>query len=347
MSQLLDKKPYSERDDARFFTEIQMLDQHHRKGCAAYNAMTAGREVTCIEELPYVHVGVFKNSALKTESETITHQRSLLSSATSSGISSIISLDQTSSELQSKSVLKILKEYVGEQPRPLLVLDSAVSLRSRGRVSARIAAAMSLQPLSTEIHFLLKDINDPSTLKWDVVLKALEAHDDLLVYGFTWILWLAWGNAQIPETIKEALHGKTIHFVHSGGWKKLEDSKVSLQSFNQALLENLGKHSRVIDYYGLVEQIGIIYPLCENGARPVPRWADVIVRDPWTLQPLQEGVGQLQLMNVLAHGAPYHSVLTEDMGQLFQETSSSGHTAKYFKLLGRIPKAETRGCANV
>ena len=348
MSQLLERKPYSDREDSQFLLEMQALTQHHQNGCAPYRTMTQNHPMAqSIAEIPYVHVGAFKNLALKTESEQIKHQRNLLSSATSSGISSVISLDKKSSEFQSKSVLSILKDFVGEKRRPLLILDSAASLRSRGRVSARIAAALGLQPLSTEIHFLLKDINDPKTMQWDTVLKVLEGHDDVLVYGFTWILWLAWGNANIPIKVQEALRGKKIHFVHSGGWKKLESSKVNFESFNQALLKDLDQASQVIDYYGLVEQIGIIYPLCAHGSRHVPLWADVIVRDPWTLAPVDKGPGQLQLMNLLAHGAPYHSVLTEDMGQLLHGDCPCGRKGKRFELLGRIPKAETRGCSNV
>ncbi|MCH2109941.1 MAG: hypothetical protein MK135_11460 [Polyangiaceae bacterium] len=347
MSDLLNMKPYSQRNDARFLAEMQALTRHHQQGCLPYGAMIAGREFPSIEELPFVHVGMFKNIALKTESDHITHQRNLLSSATSSGVSSVISLDKTSSELQSKSVIRILKDFVGEERRPLLILDSAASLRSRGKVSARIAAALGLQPLSTEIHFLLKDIHDPSTMQWETLLKVLENHDDILVYGFTWVLWLAWGQAKIPNNVKAALKGKNIQFVHSGGWKKLEASKVHFDSFHAALLENLGNASQVIDYYGLVEQVGIIYPLCSHGSRHVPLWADVIVRDPWTLKPIHDGPGQLQLMNVLAHGAPYHSVLTEDMGRLLQGECGCGRKGKRFELLGRIPKAETRGCSNV
>ena len=348
MSQLLERKPYSVRDDSQFLKEMQALTTHHQNGCVPYQAMTQNHPTAqSVAELPYVHVGAFKHIALKTESEQIKHQRNLLSSATSSGISSIISLDKKSSELQSKSVLSILKDFVGDKRRPLLILDSAASLRSRGRVSARIAAALGLQPLSTEIHFLLKDINDPNTMQWETVLKVLESNDDILVYGFTWILWLAWGNAHIPQNVQEALRGKKIHFVHSGGWKKLEGSKVNFESFNSALLTDLHKDSQVIDYYGLVEQIGIIYPLCAHGSRHVPLWADIIVRDPWTLKPMEQGVGQLQLMNLLAHGAPYHSVLTEDMGQLLHGECACGRKGKRFELLGRIPKAETRGCSNV
>ena len=151
----------------------------------------------------------------------------------------------------------------------------------------------------------------------------------------------------MPPEIRAALKGKTIHFVHSGGWKKLEAEKVDRARLDGLLLETLCPASAVVDYYGLVEQVGIVYPLCSEGWRHVPVWADVLVRDPLTLEPLEERPGQLQLVNLLAHGAPYHSVLTEDMGRMVPGDCACGRGNRRFELIGRVPKAEVRGCANV
>jgi hypothetical protein len=57
--------------------------------------------------------------------------------------------------------------------------------------------------------------------------------------------------------------------------------------------------------------------------------------------------GMLQLLNPLAYGAPYHSVLTEDLGRIIPGTCACGRAGRQFELLGRVPKAELRGCANV
>jgi len=113
------------------------------------------------------------------------------------------------------------------------------------------------------------------------------------------------------------------------------------------MLRGLSADSKVIDYYGLVEQVGVIYPLCELGFRHAPRWSAVIVRNPWTMQPMVAGEGLLQLVNVLAWGAPYHSVLTEDLGRLVPGECPCGRAGTRFELLGRAPNVEMRGCANV
>ena len=55
----------------------------------------------------------------------------------------------------------------------------------------------------------------------------------------------------------------------------------------------------------------------------------------------------LQLLNVLALGAPYHSVLSEDIGRLVEGQCPCGRGGRTFVLEGRVPKAELRGGADV
>jgi len=345
---LLDKDPYGPRDEGAFITEMNRLTEHHLDACDEYAKVWPDwRPATAAEQLPYLHVGTFKWIDFRSSGADIKHERTLLSSATTSGTPSRIALDEKSSELQSRSSLAILADFVGETARPLLVVDSARSLRMRREVSARIAAAMSLRPLASDIYFLLAAPEDPSSMKWDALGDILDQYDEFLVYGFTWILHSAWGAAAIPEDIRSRLAGKTICFVHSGGWKKLEAERVTREAFDATLLTGLTAESKVVDFYGLVEQVGIVFPLCESGYRHTPVWADVIVRDSLDMRPLNDEPGQLQLMNVLASGAPYHSVLTEDVGRIVSGACPCGRSGKRFELLGRLPKSEARGCANV
>lgn len=345
-TRLLEAPPFVERDDELFLHEMVALSRHHLDGCPEYARIWNGWQgAECVEELPYLHVGLFKHVLLKTHAEGIRHQRIATSSATTGSAPSRIALDQHSSALQARSSLTILTDMVGSEPRPLLIVDSVTAVRRRDEVSARIAAAMSLRPLAMDLQFLCDDGPDAVSVRWSKLLDALERYDDLLVYGFTWALYLAWSS--IPSHVKDALRGKRICFVHSGGWKKMEQARVDRAAFDAMLLDGLHGASRVVDYYGLVEQIGVIFPLCEHGYRHVPRWADVIVRDPYTMASLSDEIGLLQLLNVLASGAPYHSVVTEDLGYLVADPCPCGRRGKRFTLVGRVPRAETRGCANV
>ncbi len=345
---LLDLAPFGPRDDARLVAELERLTAVHLEGCPEFAAMWPGwRPDGTIAGLPYVHTQVFKHLRLRTTGEGIAHGRDITSSATSGGAPSSIALDEASSTLQARSTTAILEAFLGDRQRPLVVLDAPKSLRSRA-LTARVAAALALRPLSADLHVVLADADDPGSVRWDAVLRAIEGDEALLVYGFTWMLWLAWGVAALPPDVAEALRGVRVDFVHSGGWKRLEALAVGREELEEALLATCAPGSRVLDYYGVAEQVGVIFPLCERGRRHAPAWAQVVVRDPWTLQPVgPEQTGMLQLLNVLALGAPYHSVLTEDVGRLHAGDCPCGRDGTTFTLDGRVPKAEVRGCANV
>ena len=345
MSQLLNQSPFWPRDDASFLKEMNEICAWHLAGCPEYRRVWPDwSEARSFEDLPFLHVGVFKRQLWKTDAAGIVHQRTLRSSSTSGATASMVALDERSSALQGQSSSAILKELVGDSLRPLAILDHARALRQRGEVSARITAALSLRFLASEVHFLMLD---DGSLGWDRLRAVLERQPRLLVYGFTWLLWQSWAAATVPEDVRRLLAGAEVHFVHSGGWKKLEAARVDRKRFDDGLLASVGPGSTVTEYYGLVEQVGVVFPRCESGFYHVPRWAGALVRDPWTLETLVGQPGLLQFMNALSWGAPYHSVLTEDLGRLLPGNCPCGRAGQYFELLGRVPKAEVRGCANV
>jgi len=345
VSELLKHPPFGVRDQNQFLTEMVWLSRHHLRGCAEYARIWPGwKSADDVAGLPFLHVGIFKMLELRTTGSGIQHQRTLNSSSTSGQGASKIVLDPLSTRLQGESSIAILKDFVGSEQRPLIVLDSPRSLRSPA-MSARIAAAMSLRPIASDMRLVMDDIAQPESVHWEQIVAAAEGASGLLVYGFTYLLWQAWAN--IPDDVRAVLRTKKIHFVHSGGWKKLESVKVGEQEFAARLLTDAAEGSAVTDFYGLVEQVGVVYPLCHEGYRHVPVWAEAIVRDPWTMEPLVGQPGQLQLMNVLAWGAPYHNVLTEDMARIVPGECPCGRRGARFELLGRMPKAEVRGCSNV
>lgn len=348
MTDLLDQPAYGNRDDAGFLAEMNRITQFHTAHCSEYSRVFPDfSPVNRIEDLPYLHVSAFKHVHFQSQDGSIRHERVLNSSATSSNQPSQIALDRYSSELQSKSSRAILTDFIGAEKRPLIILDSKSALVQRGKVSARIAAGLALRPFATKLYFGLDTQDLDSPVLWDHLADALQHNDTLLVYGFTWVLWRLWACNDMPADVAQRLRDMSVTYVHSGGWKKLEDESVSPAALKQKLLDISGPGSRVVDYYGLVEQNGLIYPECEAGWRHVPLWADVLGRDPYDHSLVYGAPAQLQLMNVTPHGAPYHNVLTEDLAEVRTDPCTCGRSGRRFRLLGRLPKAETRGCANV
>jgi hypothetical protein len=86
----------------------------------------------------------------------------------------------------------------------------------------------------------------------------------------------------------------------------------------------------------------------EHGHLHSSAWSDVIVRDPINFTPLPAGLpGLIQLLSVIPRSYPGHSLLSEDEGVLLGvDDCPCGRMGSYFKVLGRIQNAETRGCSD-
>ena len=136
--------------------------------------------------------------------------------------------------------------------------------------------------------------------------------------------------------------------MHSGGWKKLQEMAVSNAEFKRQFREKTGL-ARIYNFYGLVEQVGSVFHEGDDGYLYAPTFADIIVRDPVTWEEAPVGApGILQVLSMLPLSYPGHSILTEDMAVIHGiDDSTCGRQGKYFSVLGRIPKAELRGCSDV
>ena len=56
----------------------------------------------------------------------------------------------------------------------------------------------------------------------------------------------------------------------------------------------------------------------------------------------------IQVLSILPSSYPGNSILLEDEGYLINKTNKNcKNTGKSFKIVGRIPKAEIRGCSDV
>lgn len=344
----LDGQPYGARDEGALLDALDALTRHHLAGCAAYARVWPDyARAETLDALPWLHARMFKHVDLRTGVGTETAGRVLRSSSTTGAQPSRVHLDARSSALQARSAEAILRDFVGAHPRCVVVLDSAASVRAGREVSARVASAMALRPLARDMVYALADAQRPETLRWDALRSALREHDELIVHGVTWALWLAWSRAPWPDDVASMLRRTRVTFVHSGGWKRLDALAVSSDRFDATLRASAAPGSTVVDCYGLVEQNGVVFPSCAWGYRHVPRWADVLARDPYDLRACEGRTGMLQLVNTLAWGAPYHSVLTEDLGLVEPTPCPCGRSGRRFVLQGRVPAVEVRGCGNV
>lgn len=327
------------------------LVTHHREQCEAYEHVVedwldhrAG-EVEQVEDLPFLPVTAFKEYDLRSGATAV----SVRSSSTTGQQPSRIHMDKITRTRATLSARAILSDFIGEHKRPYLVFDAEETVRGPA-LTARAAAVLSLAHFAEAFHFVMRADGDALVLDEAVLIRALDTIGDtpFVAYGFTYLLHQAHLDI-LARGAGRAVHPESV-LLHSGGWKRLAHLAVDKTSFNRTVASAWSLADRqVIDFYGLVEQVGIPYPDCEAGLKHVPYWADVVMRRADTLEPAGPGeVGLIQLVNCLPLGSPNHSVLTEDLGELVLEDGCScGRRGRAFIFRGRAPRAEMRGCSDV
>lgn len=356
---LLQESPYSADPQQRQRDLLALLKKELAYACERNSLFrnyvehwpTDFRDAKEIADLPYLPVRAFKANpplALVGADEV---KRTLTSSATTGQVPSRIVLDAATSRRMSKGVLTIVRDFIGAARRPYLVIDTPENLAAQGQLGARGAAIQALGSFATEIVSCLRPgQNGDSSLDIER-LQACAAKwksSEVLVYGFTYVIWTHLVQPLQRESITLGL--PNVRVLHSGGWKRLQQRAVTRDVFIQGVASVFGcSPERVIDYYGMVENVGVIYPDCDHGNKHVPAFAEVIVRDPLTLAPVKAGEqGLIQVCSALPTSFPGFLLLTEDMAEVISyDNCPCGRRGTSFRFAKRVPKAEVRGCGNL
>ncbi len=360
LNKILDLDPYSldQQDKSDLFlAAIKEISLHHYTNCDLYAKLCDKRGflphcIKDIKDLVYLPASLFKNILLLSIPEDQVF-REINSSATTSGTPSRIALDRQTSKRQSKCFNKIIIDRLGNKRRRFIVLDTPDSVSRSNLISARSSTIRSLLFCANQFETCIESVNGKMALQLDKLnslLRSAEEGDvEIVIFGFTYILYAIVIRALLNMGWTYNLTKSKV--IHIGGWKKLEDEKVSSEILNQACVEAFGvKIDNIIDFYGFTEQSGMIYPTCEAGFRHIPVWGELIVRDPVTLKAMpSEQKGLLQFITPIQTSYPGHSVLTEDVGYILNtEMCSCGRKGSIFKIIGRSEDAvELRGCGDI
>lgn len=310
------------------------------------------QSIARLEDIPAVSVSVFKELGFGLNSVSKEDLTMALQSSATSGVPSTIVLDKVTSKRQGKAMVKVISEFIGNKRLPFLIMDIDPQGASRQLLGARFAAVTGYLKFASQVGFFLKaDAKGISYFDIDAIkeyLAGLKDGQPVVLFGFTYILFQNVLKAieASDETIRLPEGSKIIHI---GGWKKLESEKISKELFNQRLSQAFGiKPEDVIDIYGFTEQMGLNYPDCQCGCKHASSYVDVIVRDPVTRQPVEAGKeGMLEFITPIPHSYPGNAVVTDDLGIIEPGECPYGRSGKRFKIVGRMKKAEVRGCGDI
>ncbi len=300
-------------------------------------------------DVPTLPVSMFKRFLLSAvPPEKIV--RELLSSSTTGQQPSRIVVDKTTAFRQSRALVAILKEHIGNRRRPFLVLDAADSTAAGDILTARGAAIRGVANFASEtVYAMDRDSGGDLSIQWDRVGDFFARHRGVpvLLFGFTFIVWTRF--VLEAERRGAAFDASEAVLLHSGGWKKLADQAVSKGEFSGRAAAVLGAATKnILDFYGMVEQVGTVFVDCSSGNKHAPAFADVILRRPLSLHPVEVGqTGIIEVLSTLPTSYPGHALLTEDLGALIGvDDCPCGRKGKYFRFTSRVEQAAIRGCGD-
>lgn len=327
------------------------LTRSHQERCQDYRQLLrtltgkdeAWADADRLEDFPFLPVSLFKRRLLKSIPDDEVF-KTMTSSGTTGQEVSRITLDRTTADLQARALSAIVTQVMGPQRMPMIVIDTPNVVKNRNMFSARAAGVLGMIQFGRK-HFYALD--DDMKLDVDGLSAFLDqyAGQPILLFGFTYMVWEYFYNGLLEAGLTPDLSQGIL--FHSGGWKKLADKAVDNAEFKRGLGEVTGLR-RIHNYYGMVEQVGSVFMEGPDGFLYPPNFADVIIRNPETWEvAAPDELGLIEVISVLPHSYPGHVLLTEDLGRIHGVGDpASGWAGKQLSVIGRLPKAELRGCSD-
>lgn len=336
-------------DDKKYYLGkfIKDLIFHHYKNSKEYknilDHISYDFKNNDLNKIPYLPVNIFKSMELKSINEKEVF-KVLRSSGTSDRSLSHIYLDKKNSNDQVRALSKIVSTILGKKRIPMLVIDKKPMLKDRSKFDAKTAAFYGFSIFGSDHTFAL---DENGKLDYKNINNFLRNYGSsrFFIFGFTSSVY---ENLYINLDIKSLNHDLANGILlHGGGWKKMTNIKVNNNLFKKNLLSKTGL-KKIYNYYGLVEQTGSIFIECDKCSSFITSiFSDIIIRDQ-NLNIQKDGKkGFIQLISLLPSSYPGHSILTEDLGEIVNNSCECSSLGKKFKVHGRIKKAEIRGCSDI
>ena len=237
-----------------------------------------------------------------------------------------------------------MSTILGNQRLPMLIIDQNPSTLSRTVFNAKSVAIYGFSIFGTSHTYLL---NNQGKIDYILLNNFLKKHGKktFFIFGFTSIVF---------ENLIKNLSTKLLEhnfkngiLLHGGGWKKMEGIKISKKIFKKKILDKI-KLENIYNYYGLVEQTGSIFIECKKcSCFTTSIFSDVLIRDKHFNVVADGQKGFIQLFSLLPTSYPGHSILTEDIGEVVEDSSCDcGQKGKRFLVHGRVKQSEIRGCSD-
>lgn len=356
IDELIKIKPFSlefEEKKSYFLKSISESIKFHYENCLDYQNYCKKKNfhpdnIVDISNIPFLPVDIFKKMTLLSvpKSEII---KIIKSSATTNNLPSIIHLDKKTTTRQIISLNSIMCDFIGKEKLNFIIIDNQKTLEADNQnLSSRGSAIRGMLIFAKKFTCILDE-----NLKLDSkIVSELDntQNSKTCIFGFTWLVHKILTENKNNKNLK-IFFSKISEpiFLHIGGWKKLSNLSIDKQQFNKECSNFFNTSSdKIIDLYGMTEQLGIVYPDCEYGHKHVPVFSEILIRDIKTLDVQPDGKsGFIQVISPIPNSYPGISLLTDDIGEILgRDNCPCGRNGTYFIFKKRSEMADPKGCGD-
>src|SRR4030095_7749182 len=148
-----------------------------------------------------------------------------------------------------------MQHFLGVDRRPMVFLDHAAVVRDRRSFWARGAGILGLLPFGRHPFYALGEDMSLNLEGLESYLAAAQGQPPVL-FGFTFMVWQYFVEPLERLGRRLPLAGRSL--LDFGGWNELEALQVSPEEFRRRVHAVTGIDA-VVNYYGMVEQVGSVY----------------------------------------------------------------------------------------
>ena len=221
--------------------------------------------------------------------------------------------------------------------------------RSNQMAVAKTAYLTTFLAPAVSRKFILKHTKDGYKPDFESIVKALRKYEKgrlpVRFMGFPAYTFFLFRLLEDRGLSFKLPKGSKI--MLGGGWKQFYQEAADKETFYIMAKKTLGiDEENIVEFFGAVEH-PILYCDCKNHHFHVPVYSKVIIRDPDTLEPLENGkMGLVNLVTPICKATPLLSVMTEDLGILHDgENCGCGVTSPYLEIVGRVAPEDIKTCA--
>lgn len=306
----------------------------------------SSEDIKSVADLPIIPTMLFKQHDFRSGRHTFT----LTSSGTSGGNKSTVRFEFSAAMEGLRMSLKVTRYHgiVSLKPCRYIVMGYKPHRSNKMGVTKTAYLTTFLTPAISR-KFILKHTAEGYKPDFEGIVNALRKYEKgrfpVRFMGFPSYTFFLFQLLEEKNLLFKLPKGSKI--MLGGGWKQFYQEAADKETFYKLAKKTLGiDEENIVEFFGAVEH-PILYCDCTAHHFHVPIYGNVIIRDPDTLEPIENGkVGLVNLITPVTKATPILSVMTDDLGILHDGSECScGVKSPYLEIIGRVAPQDIKTCA--